>query len=230
MKKGDLKKQEIIRTAEALFCRKGYEATGVQDILDELHASKGSFYHHFVSKEALLEAILSGRAAQALEAVLAEETEETPIARLNRLLCGLIPLKQDQLSFLMMLLPVFARPEGRSVKNAYCDALLRAFLPSVSEAVAAAAQAGDLPARDSGLQAEICLALINRLWVKICEMMIEKAKTGSETDPADLLHLADGYRTAVENVLTAPFGSLPVIRLADLKLLSDQILIHWKES
>ena len=41
MKKGDLRKQEILQTAEKLFCRKGYEQTSVQDILDQLKTSKG---------------------------------------------------------------------------------------------------------------------------------------------------------------------------------------------
>ena len=47
MRKGELKKQEFLRAAEIRFCRDGYEKTGVQDILDDLHTSKGSFYHHF---------------------------------------------------------------------------------------------------------------------------------------------------------------------------------------
>ena len=67
MKKGDLRKQEILHTAEQLFCRKGYEQTSIQDILDQLHSSKGSFYHHFISKEALLEGICRKRADQIFE-------------------------------------------------------------------------------------------------------------------------------------------------------------------
>ena len=55
MKKGDIKKQEIIQTAEMLFCRYGYNETSVQDILDAIHTSKGSFYHHFESKEQVLQ-------------------------------------------------------------------------------------------------------------------------------------------------------------------------------
>ena len=47
MLKGDLRKKQILETAETLFCRDGYEKTSVQDILDVLHLSKGSFYHHF---------------------------------------------------------------------------------------------------------------------------------------------------------------------------------------
>lgn len=47
MRKGDAKRQAILDVAEKLFYSKGYEATTVQDILDVLETSKGSFYHHF---------------------------------------------------------------------------------------------------------------------------------------------------------------------------------------
>ena len=65
MIKGDLRKKQILETAEELFTMKGYEATGVQDILDRLHLSKGSFYHHFESKELVLQTICENRAAKA---------------------------------------------------------------------------------------------------------------------------------------------------------------------
>ena len=47
LRKGDIRKQEILKTAEMMFCRNGYEKTSIQDIIDVLHSSKGSFYHHF---------------------------------------------------------------------------------------------------------------------------------------------------------------------------------------
>ena len=50
MLKGDLKKQAIIDTAERLFFEKGYMKTTIQDFLEALDCSKGSFYHHFDSK------------------------------------------------------------------------------------------------------------------------------------------------------------------------------------
>ena len=50
MKKGDLRRQAILDTAEALFFERGYEETSVQDILDAMELSKGGFYHHFESK------------------------------------------------------------------------------------------------------------------------------------------------------------------------------------
>ena len=43
MKKGDLRRQAILDTAEALFFQRGYEETSVQDILDAMGLSKGGF-------------------------------------------------------------------------------------------------------------------------------------------------------------------------------------------
>ena len=36
MKKGDARREELLATAERLFCTRGYEKTSVQDILDEI--------------------------------------------------------------------------------------------------------------------------------------------------------------------------------------------------
>ena len=62
MKKGDLRRQAILDTAEALFFQRGYEETSVQDILNAMGLSKGGFYHHFESKMSVLEAVSARRA------------------------------------------------------------------------------------------------------------------------------------------------------------------------
>lgn len=50
-------KQNIIRTAYKLFAEKGYEKTTVSEIIESVGSSKGGFYHHFKSKDEVLEAI-----------------------------------------------------------------------------------------------------------------------------------------------------------------------------
>ena len=91
MRKGDLKKQEILNTAEQLFCKKGYEETSVQDILDILRTSKGSFYHHYESKESLLEAMCSFRASvSAAQTDAALKEEQSVTRRINRVFAGMM--------------------------------------------------------------------------------------------------------------------------------------------
>ena len=47
-------KAELIQASINLFVAKGFSATSVQDIVDRVGVTKGSFYYHFKSKEALL--------------------------------------------------------------------------------------------------------------------------------------------------------------------------------
>ena len=54
MHSGDTERR-ILDSARRLFAEKGYEKTSIQDILDDLGLSKGGLYHHFKSKEAILD-------------------------------------------------------------------------------------------------------------------------------------------------------------------------------
>jgi len=49
---------EILNSAISLFARKGYAATGVQEILDAVEFSKPTLYYYFESKAGLFRAIL----------------------------------------------------------------------------------------------------------------------------------------------------------------------------
>jgi TetR/AcrR family transcriptional regulator, cholesterol catabolism regulator len=51
--------QQILAVAAALFARKGVAATTVREIADEVGILSGSLYHHFDSKEAMVDQILA---------------------------------------------------------------------------------------------------------------------------------------------------------------------------
>ncbi len=55
---------KILASAEVLFARQGYDATGVQDICRSAELSKGAFYHHFPSKLAVFQALLENWLSQ----------------------------------------------------------------------------------------------------------------------------------------------------------------------
>lgn len=47
-------KEKITEKSILLFGKKGFSQTSIQDIVNELHVTKGTFYYHFSSKEQLL--------------------------------------------------------------------------------------------------------------------------------------------------------------------------------
>ena len=52
-------KEKILNTARQLFYEKGYDSTTIKDIVDGLGGlSKGVIYHHFNSKQEILEAVI----------------------------------------------------------------------------------------------------------------------------------------------------------------------------
>lgn len=50
---------QLVEAAKRLFARKGVEGTRINEITDEADVGFGSFYNHFESKEAIVEAVLS---------------------------------------------------------------------------------------------------------------------------------------------------------------------------
>ncbi len=51
---------KILESAVKLFSARGYNAASVDDICKDAGISKGAFYHHFESKQALFHALLDG--------------------------------------------------------------------------------------------------------------------------------------------------------------------------
>ena len=50
-------KKKIVSAAWRLFYEQGYDNTTVDDIVEESGTSKGSFYHYFDGKDALLSSL-----------------------------------------------------------------------------------------------------------------------------------------------------------------------------
>lgn len=58
IERGQASRRQLLEIAARLFTERGYEATSITDVLRRAKLSRGAFYHHFASKEALFEAVL----------------------------------------------------------------------------------------------------------------------------------------------------------------------------
>ena len=73
----------IVEAADRLFYQRGFEKTSFAHIADEVGISRGNFYYHFRSKDAILAAVIQHRCAKT-QAMLDAWTKEgqTPVRRL----------------------------------------------------------------------------------------------------------------------------------------------------
>src|SRR5260370_3815324 len=93
-----VRRDAFLDVAQRLVQTKGYEAMSIQDVLDELEASKGAFYHYFDSKQALLEAVVE-RFTHAAMASLAPDLNSPhlpPPRKLEKVFAGIASLKAEQ--------------------------------------------------------------------------------------------------------------------------------------
>ena len=76
---------EIVAAAAKVFRDKGYHAATVRDIAEEVGILKGSLYHHFESKEALLYLVVKEPIAQMHRTIAAiAEADLTATEKLRR--------------------------------------------------------------------------------------------------------------------------------------------------
>lgn len=99
--------QAILEVAVAAFNEFGYDATSMGVLAARLSLSKAAIYHHFASKEEILELALD-EALGSLEAVfvVAEVEASSAIDRLARVLRGAVHVLCEKLPYVTLLLRV----------------------------------------------------------------------------------------------------------------------------
>ncbi len=98
VKKPEIRKDELLDAAERLFVEKGYENTSVKDIYTEVNGSFGMFYHHFKSKEKVLEEVNKKMATRRFEPIksIVMDSELSGIEKLRKVISlAIISAKQE---------------------------------------------------------------------------------------------------------------------------------------
>lgn len=67
VKKAEERKNEILDAADALFGHKGFDGTSTNDILEKVGIARGTLYHHFKSKEDIMDALIDRYAVRLLD-------------------------------------------------------------------------------------------------------------------------------------------------------------------
>lgn len=76
-------KDKIIQTADTLFYQNGFEKTSFADIAQHVGISRGNFYHHFKTKDDILDAVISYRLQKTTDLIGQWESKgNTPRERL----------------------------------------------------------------------------------------------------------------------------------------------------
>lgn len=207
MLKGDLKKQAIIDTAEKLFFEKGYMKTTIQDFLEALDCSKGSFYHHFDSKlQVLMELCRQKASAGFVKYQL--QRDGKPLDRLNTLIYCAMPFRAGEEKTLALLIPLTGMTDGKLVLDAILDAQKEEFFPEMCSLLEELRERGQvyytLP-----MLPEILWDAYSAVYRRLMEEAISIQQGGATGKTVQLI---EAERFLWERLLDAPFGSVELIR------------------
>ncbi|GAA4478641.1 TetR/AcrR family transcriptional regulator [Microbacterium panaciterrae] len=168
---------QVLEIAVRLFNEQGYDATSVSSLAEELGLSKAAMYHHFDSKEQILEIALDD-ALSGLEAVLdGALADELPAAtQLVTVIQGAVHVLASRLPQVTLLL----RVHGNSEIERAALVRRRAFDQRVARLVESAQ-------REGALRADIRPSVATRLIFGMINSIIEWYRPGHTSLTADEL-------------------------------------------
>lgn len=152
-----VRRAELLDCAQELFFTAGYEATTIADIIARAGVSKGGFYHHFDSKEALFEALIE----RLIEAVLADvqETLEAPgldaLTRLNTFFAHARHWKIDTAANIRGLMEAALRADNDALYHRVTMAMARVMTPVLTALIEQGMRDGQFNTPDAALTAEV---------------------------------------------------------------------------
>lgn len=160
-KKADIRQGELLDSAQALFFSKGYEATTVADIMEGAGVSKGGFYHHFSTKEDLLEALAERMATESLKRFqpVLEERGLDAVARMNAILSQSRQLKVEDAATIRATFDTVFKPENIVLYHRLNRAVSQVMLPLLTVILRQGKAEGRFRIDDPATTAEIILHL-----------------------------------------------------------------------
>lgn len=91
-KEAEERKNEILDAADELFGKKGFDGTSTNDILEKVGIARGTLYHHFKSKEEIMDALI-GRYSDRLLGAAKEVAADKTIPLVDRIIRVVMSMK-----------------------------------------------------------------------------------------------------------------------------------------
>ncbi|MFT4045335.1 MAG: TetR/AcrR family transcriptional regulator [Solimonas sp.] len=90
-------RDHIVAEADRLFYERGYEHTSFADIANAVGISRGNFYHHFKSKDEILDAVIDARMASTRRMLETWEAQSAGPADRIRLFIRIVTANQSRI-------------------------------------------------------------------------------------------------------------------------------------
>jgi AcrR family transcriptional regulator len=206
-----VRREAFVDAAQRLMQAKGYEQMSIGDVLDEVGASRGAFYHYFASKTELLEAVVTRTvdAALAAAAPVVEDPALDAVGKLEGLFGGIAQWKIERSELMLALTRVWLSDENTLMRDKMWRHLMQRLAPVLADIIRQGDEEGAFSVPSPDETARVIVALIHGLNDTAVHLFVERDEGAATL--ADAEALAGAYVEAMERILGMPAGSLQLI-------------------
>jgi AcrR family transcriptional regulator len=214
-----VRRDTFVEAAQRLIVTEGYERMSVQDVLDEVDASRGAFYHYFDSKGALLDAVVERMVDQATTRVepIVTDSSLSATARLSGIFTGIADWKGEQADLILGLLDAWLADENAIVREKVRRHILDRLAPLLTTILRDGRDDGEFSVSAPEETARVVISLVLGANETASRLYVRRRAGIVEVD--EVVGVLAAYAEALERIVGAEPGSLPI---------ADEALIrHW---
>ncbi|TVR33429.1 MAG: TetR/AcrR family transcriptional regulator [Spirochaetaceae bacterium] len=198
------RRTEILAVAERLFYEHGYDHTSIAQIIEEVGIAKGTFYHHFSSKAALVEGLVQGLIEQMLPAFeeLARRSDISPVQRLQGYFDINSGWKSTNVELMVTTITALYRPENALLLRRISENSLDALGPYFNAVIVEGVEAGVFDAPRPERFGEFIMGMLIGIAESRSRILVESIDEPSKLyDYADMISILE---LAINRLLGVP--------------------------
>ncbi|MDV5169320.1 TetR/AcrR family transcriptional regulator [Photobacterium rosenbergii] len=213
------RRAEFIAAANALFFSKGYANTSVNDLIQHVGVSKGAFYHHFDSKQAVLEAWSDDMLEQYRQVIggLVEDPNLNALTKWETLLRRTNQWEIGQKDIMLGFFKIINMDENLQLKHNFMQKV-SALLAGYYEVILCQGnQEKVFDAPSTTVTARLMVSVLNGFSEELTRKMLNTDKMSDLLD--EVVVEVKATQLVLERMVGAKPGSMPLI--------NDQLLHAW---
>ncbi|MBT3219988.1 MAG: TetR/AcrR family transcriptional regulator [Proteobacteria bacterium] len=213
------RQDEILDVALKLFAERGYSNTSVQAIINTIGIAKGTFYHHFSSKDALLDALIQRWIQFSLNLVqpLIDDPNMGAIEKLVGFYQRIGAWKVSQRALMLDVARAMNDDSNALMQKRNTQATLDTFSPLLARIIEQGVQEGSFQTSFPSETAQIVMEVTAALSRKLSTAM----SNHQDVSLPELEATLDAQQETIERILGAPAGSISIIDRSHLALWAE---------
>lgn len=205
-----VRRDTFVEAAQRLIVTEGYERMSVQEVLDEVDASRGAFYHYFDSKGALLDAVVERMVDQATTRVepIVTDSSLTATARLGGMFTGIADWKGERADLILGILDAWLADENAIVREKVRRHVLDRLSPLLTTILRDGRASGEFSVSAPDEAARVVISLVLGANETASQLYVGRRAGTVEVD--EVVRVLGAYAEALERIVGAKPGSLPI--------------------